>query len=171
LVVHFPIALLMLVPLFLLVALAVRRHRIAFALSALMLMAIGTVSVWVAMNTGEAAEDVVEPQGVPHAAIEVHEELAETTQVLFTVLTAVFAVLLAVPLARRKPLEGKVPVIVGLVFLLVFCGSLVQLANTAHAGGMLVHKYGARAWPDAPDGNLGAPGPDSGSQPATHDDD
>ncbi|MGE3852796.1 MAG: DUF2231 domain-containing protein, partial [Planctomycetota bacterium] len=48
LVVHFPIALLMLVPLFLLVALAVRRHRIAFALSALMLMAIGTVSVWVA---------------------------------------------------------------------------------------------------------------------------
>ncbi len=141
LVVHFPIALLMVVPVFLVLGLLLAKHRSALAASALILMALGTISVYAAVRSGEESEDVVAMTGVQERAAHEHEELAEKVQVAFTVLTIVFAALV---LLGRRVKGALVPVAHGL-FLVAYLLGLVVLANTAHLGGTLVHGHGVRA--------------------------
>lgn len=141
LVVHFPIALLMVVPVFLVLGLLLAKHRPAMAASALILMALGTVSAYVAVKSGGEAEHGVEMTREQGRAVHEHEELAEKVQVAFTVLTLAFAAL--VFLGRRlKP--GLLPLAHG-IFLVAYLLGLTVLVNAAHLGGLVVHGYGVRA--------------------------
>lgn len=141
LVVHFPIALLLVVPVFLVLGLLLAKHRPAMAASALLLMALGTVSVYVAVRSGEESEDVVQMTQEQHRAAHEHEELAEKVQVAFTVLTLVFAALVVLGRRMKGPLG---PAAHGL-FLVAYLLGLTVLVNTAHLGGTLVHGLGVRA--------------------------
>lgn len=141
LVVHFPIALLMVVPVFLALGLALPRQRSALASSALLLMTLGTIAAYVAVKTGGVAEHGVEMTREQHHAVHEHEELAEKVQVAFTVLTIVFLVLVA---AERGGKTRMLPLAHGL-FLVAYLAGVVLLANTAHHGGLAVHGYGIRA--------------------------
>jgi len=146
LVVHFPIGLLMTVPAFLVLALALPRHRAALAVSALILMALGTVAAFVAVATGEEAEEAVEAvlEATPAAdrMLHDHEEAAERTRLAFATLTAVFAGLV---FAGRKAPAAPAVGVAHLVFLAAYVFGLTVLANTAHRGGLLVHGFGAKA--------------------------
>ncbi|HMM34152.1 MAG TPA: hypothetical protein PKA62_05380, partial [Thermoanaerobaculia bacterium] len=55
LIVHFPVALLLVAPVLVLLALVVRGHRRGLLLAALALMVLGTAASWVAVSTVEAA--------------------------------------------------------------------------------------------------------------------
>jgi len=141
-IVHFPVALLLVAPLFVLLALLVRIHRRGLLLAALVLMALGTASAWVAVETGEAAEKFAVRSPAVHAVLEHHSELAERTRAIFSVLTLVFAGLLFAPvLLRREPGETAT-VALALLFLAVYGAGALILANTAHNGGRLVHELG-----------------------------
>ncbi len=61
---------------------------------------------YVAVSTGEAAGELAEQTGNVEAMLERHEELAETTRAIFTVLTLVFAGALVVPALLKRKLEG-----------------------------------------------------------------
>jgi uncharacterized membrane protein len=66
LIIHFPIALLLVAPLFIIVALLVSApRRQAFMISALALMILGTASVYVALSTGEAAGKLGRHKSMP----------------------------------------------------------------------------------------------------------
>lgn len=138
LIVHMPIALTLLVPLFMVVALVLARTQLkptlawAFPVGLLTLL---LISGFVAEKTGEQQEERVEDV-VPHDAIEEHEEAAE----LFLLVTGAVLVISAVGLINNR--IGSTMRVAGLL------GSgaiLVAGWNVGHSGGTLVYTHNAGA--------------------------
>lgn len=135
-VVHFPVVLAFLLPLFVAGGFwALRRGvapRRAWLLPTIVAGAIA-VSAWVSVETGEAQDERVE-RVVNESAIEAHEELAET----FLATSAVITVIAAAGLlggitgriARFSTLAGSLALV-------------VVVARVGHTGGQLVYRYGA----------------------------
>ena len=135
-VVHFPVVLAVLLPIFAAVALfSIRRgspFRRAWAAPVALVLALAASS-WVAVQTGEGQEERIE-RVVSEAPLEAHEEAAE----LFLALTAALALVVAAGLARGR--IGSVARVVGTVGAL----ALVTLAAwVGHTGGELVYRHGA----------------------------
>lgn len=145
LVVHFPIALLLVAPLFVVLGLAARRLGRPFLLAALVLMTLGTVASYVAVASGEAAKDATPHAAALESAIHQHEELAEATRTAFTVITVVFAAFLFLPGLLKRGLRPIAANVFLVVFLLGYAVAAGVLANAAHAGGELVHTHGMHA--------------------------
>ncbi len=146
LVIHFPIALLIVAPVFLLLALLVPRHFTGFAVSALVLLVLGTVAAFVAVSTGEAAAELADRTDVITAAIMAHSELAERTRDIFAAITALYAVLLLLPVFVKRLGGLTFRRVAGVLILLLALAGGLQLAAAAHQGGMLVHQLGVRAF-------------------------
>jgi len=144
LIVHFPIALLLVAPLFVVLGMTLRRNR-PFLWAALLLMAIGTAATFIAVSTGEAAGRLADRTPEIKAVLEHHEELAETTRVVFTVLTVIFAAIVVVPAAVRRLQTRTATVVLSLAFLVCYGAGVLLLVNTAHNGGRLVHELGVQA--------------------------
>lgn len=142
-VVHLPIALTVLVPVFAIGALiAIRRGArpvrawgITTALLALL-----SVSAWASLQTGEQQEDRVE-RIVPEAAMETHEESAE----LFLSLSLVVLGVAGVGLVRgRVGTVARAGAVVGTLAL------VVAGYRVGHSGGALVYQHGAASAYSAP---------------------
>ncbi len=149
LIVHFPIALLLVAPLFVVLGglLDVRtpgRGR-AFLVTALLLLALGTAATFVAVETGEAAGKLTDRTEALSAVLERHESLAETTRLVFSALTVMLAAILLVPRVFRRELPRAAATGLLGAFVVFYSAGAVVLANTAHNGGRLVHELGARA--------------------------
>lgn len=145
LIIHFPIGLLMVSPIFVLLALAVRRHERAFSWTTLVLLALGTAATFIAVSTGKAAGELAEHNDAINAVLSRHEELAETTRTVFAVLTALYAAFVLLP-ARVPRLARSVYRRAGNgVFLVLLLSACVLVVNTAHQGGRLVHQLGVHA--------------------------
>jgi uncharacterized membrane protein len=143
-VIHFPIALLLVAPVFIFLGLVrPERHRL-FSVSALILIVLGTVGAWVAVSTGEAAAQLADQTPPIGPAIHEHEEFAEWTRLIFTILAVVYGGLVAAPLVFKR-LKPRLLSVLGGVFLVIYFGSCLVLARTGHLGGRLVHTYGVHA--------------------------
>jgi uncharacterized membrane protein len=154
-VVHFPIVLSVLVPVFAVAAaFAIHRRRIAPRAWGLvvLLQAALAVSAWVATETGENEEERVE-RVVAESFIEEHEELGAR---FFWLSVATLVVVAAGVLAGRAGVAARV------------VGSVATLAVLAvsvfvgHSGGELVYRHGAAAAYVSPPGSAsvspGGPG-------------
>jgi len=143
LIVHFPIALLLTAPLFVIIGtvLALPKGR-AFLVSALILMALGTVSVFVAVETGEAASRLAGSKPAVKAALAQHENLALTTLLLFSVLTVTFAAFLFAPKLLQRELGRTTNTALLAAFLVFYATGALFLAKTAHQGARLVRELG-----------------------------
>ncbi len=135
-VVHLPIALVLLLPLFAIGALvAIRRGGrpfVAWGLTLTVLAAL-VASSWLATETGEQQEERVEDV-VGDAPMHAHEDAAE----LF--LSLAFGVLVVSAPGIRRGAVGRVSRAAGLA------GSLALVGagwNVGHSGGALVYQYGA----------------------------
>ncbi len=146
LVIHFPVALLLVAPLFVIAGVVMTGARgRAFLVAALALMILGTLGTYLAVSTGEAAGELAERSPAVSAVLHHHEQLAEATRVVFSVLTLVFASILFVPRLLRRDLGHGMASVLILIFLAGYGAGSVLLANTAHNGGRLVHELGVRA--------------------------
>lgn len=150
LIIHFPIALLLVAPIFIAALLGSAPRRQAFMISALVLMVLGTASVYVALSTGEAAGKLAERTTQVDAVLQRHENLAEKTRLTFTVLIVILAGILAVPRLVKWEPSRAMSVIISIVFLVLYGGAAQLLTNTAHNGGLLVHEFGVTAMVNAP---------------------
>lgn len=146
LVIHFPIALLLVAPLFIIAGIIANPQKgRSFLTAALVLMLLGTAGAFLAIATGEAAGEAAERTPAVSAVLERHEDLAEMTRIVFTVLTLLFAAILFLPrLLKREP-SGVTARVLPLAFLLFYSAGAVILVNTAHNGGRLVHELGVHA--------------------------
>jgi uncharacterized membrane protein len=91
-VVHFPIALLLVAPLFILMgSLWPRRTGLYFADCALILISVGTLAIFVSLSTGEASSKAIVQTPALTSLIGQHEDQAERTAWVFLSLTAVFS--------------------------------------------------------------------------------
>lgn len=145
LVIHFPVALLLVAPLFLILAAVWRRHATGFGLSALVLLALGTAAAFVAVETGEAAAELADRTEAITAAIGRHQELAERARDMFAVIAVVYAVLLALPRFVKRLASPRLQLIGTLVVIAAIIAAGLQLTAAAHQGGLLVHKFGVHA--------------------------
>lgn len=149
-IIHFPIGLLLVAPLFVALSVISKKWGRAFALSALILMALGTAAAFLAVETGEAAAKIADRSPEINKVLQHHQELADKVRIIFSVLTLLFASLLFVPKILKKELKPAVAVGITVVFLLMYVAGALVLANTAHNGGILVHGYGVHALVDLP---------------------
>ena len=146
LIVHFPIALLLIAPLIVIVGALLKPESGRTVLYvALALMLIGTLGTFLAAATGEAAAKLAERNPQVSAVLERHEELAEATRAVFTGLTTIFAAVVFAPKAFQRLSGRLLSSVLPLLFLLLYGAGVLLLANTAHNGGRLVHEFGVRA--------------------------
>lgn len=151
LIVHFPVALLTVAPLLVLLGLLPRIGRY-FVYGAFLVLLLGTVAAYAAVESGEAAAQIATRTPEITAAIERHAALAGTARRLFTIVTALYAVVLFLPpvLKRagvlKRDLPRLVPVVAQVVVLVATFLSSLVLANAAHLGGLLVHEHGLQAF-------------------------
>lgn len=148
--VHFPVALLLVAPLLLIVALAARDAWRPWAFAALALMALGAVSAWLAVGSGHAAGQLVDRTPELERAISAHEALALTTRNLWTLLTLLLALVVLMPAWLRRPLPAGLRITAFLLVVALSAAGASWLARTADTGGRLVHTSGVRAMVEAP---------------------
>jgi uncharacterized membrane protein len=146
LIIHFPIGLLLIAPVFILIGALLKPEKgRAYLMTALILMVVGTATIFVAVETGEAAGKLAERTPQISAVLEHHEQLAEATQVGFSVLTVLFAAILWVPRLLRRASTRMAVTVLPLLFLVFYGAGMLLLTNTAHNGGRLVHEFGVKA--------------------------
>lgn len=146
LIIHFPIVLLIMSPLFILIgaAMAPLRGR-PYMVTALILLLLGTGSMFLAVQTGEAASELAERGGGVDAVLYSHETLAEETRSIFVALSALFLAIFVLPKLLGRAETRLFSTVIPLSFLLLFSVGIIFLVNTAHAGGRLVHEFGVHA--------------------------
>lgn len=150
LVVHFPIALLLVTPVFLLLA-GVFGTR-SLMLCTLLLAVLGTVGAWVAFYSGGAAMDYMadftvegDAYDLAYEVLEEHEFQGAYARNLFTATTALYAVVVGLVMGVKK-LQGAAPrVALHLLVIASWVYPSMVIANAAHAGGRLVHEFGAKS--------------------------
>ncbi len=142
---HFPIVLLLVAPLFLILALCSPARRQGLLVLALSFMVAGTLAVCLSAATGDAARDVALKTPSIAKAIEDHENIGSTVRAAFSVLTALLAALLYGPRLLRKELSLGTATTLTVGLLLLSLVALLPLVNAAHSGGVLVHKLGVHA--------------------------
>lgn len=141
-IVHFPIVLLMIAPLFVLLGMIRGPWGRSFSFSALVLLVLGTLSAILVVEAGEASAELVMRTEDINAVLHAHEELAETTITLSAIFTVAYCCLVGIRLVLRDKLKPVVWIILSLIFLLGYGAVLLALANTGHDGGRLVHEFG-----------------------------
>ena len=146
LIIHFPIALLLIAPIFIVVgAVLTPAKGRAYLVAAMVLLLVGTATIFVAVQTGEAAGKLAERTPGMDLVLETHESLAERTRAVFSVLSVIFVALLAVPWLLKRADTRLTTTILPLAFLVLYSAGALLLVNTAHNGGRLVHEFGIRA--------------------------
>lgn len=135
-VVHLPIALTLLVPVFTVGTLiAIRRGARplrAWGITTALLATL-SLSAWVSLETGDDEEEKVE-QVVPETALETHEEAAEAFLALLLVVLGIAGVGL---------LNGRVGSAARFVAAAGTLALVVAGYNVGHSGGLLVYEYAA----------------------------
>src|ERR1051326_5344086 len=146
LVIHFPIALLLMAPIFMVIgAVLTPAKGRSYLIAAMVLLLFGTASIFVSVETGEAASKLAERAPGMQQVLEAHESLAERTEAVFSVLSVIFLALLAVPWFLKREDTRLTTTVLPLAFLILYSAGALLLVNTAHNGGRLVHEFGVRA--------------------------
>ena len=146
LIVHFPTALLLVAPIFILIGiLRPPTSALPYLLSALLLMVLGTIASYVALSTGLAARSQTRLPLEINAIVKNHQSLAETTALTFAALTIVFGAIVIVPRLLSRHSSRVITAALPAVFLVLYAAGVVLLVDTAHEGGRLVHEFGITA--------------------------
>ena len=145
LLIHFPIVLLLVSPLFILIGVVRGSSRgKPYLMAALILLLLGTMSLFLSVETGEAAAELVDQTPPVRALLQSHQDLAENTRNVFVALSLIGTAVLLLPRLIREDrvLFSRV---LPLCFLVFYVVGMLFLVNTADRGGRLVHELGVHA--------------------------
>jgi uncharacterized membrane protein len=130
--------------------------------AALVITLLGTISLFVAASSGEAAAELSERGGKVDAILAAHEDLASETRIVFAVLSANFVGMFVVPRVLHRQENRLSSTLMPIAFLALYSVGVLFLLNTAHAGGRLVHEFGVHAMANGASGT-----PDRSEAPET----
>lgn len=146
LIIHYPIVLLLLSPLFIIISAALSPPRgRPYMVAALIILLLGTGSLYLAVATGESAAELADRAGGVNAVLALHQELASETEFLFAGLSIILIGIVVLPRALRRQETRLFTTYLPISFLVLYSVGALFLVNTAHAGGRLVHEYGVHA--------------------------
>jgi uncharacterized membrane protein len=157
--VHFPIAQLMTVPIFIILGMIFLKKGKWFFISAWLLMVLGVISTFVSVDTGKDAAMAVYSSLSANVqdVLKQHAMWAKRVRLAFTILAVVYAAILFVTMILKKEMSLKLSLIIQAVFLVVYLACIGLIAQTGKLGGMLVHEYGVRAVMEAPGNSAKTP--------------
>lgn len=146
LIIHFPIVLLLMGPLFVLISAILRPPKgRPYMIAALIVILLGTGSLFVATETGEAAAELAERGGPVDAVLSAHQKLATETEIVFSALAVILVAMAVLPRISPSRETRISTTFMPIAFLILYSVGLLLLVNTAHAGGRLVHEFGVHA--------------------------
>ena len=142
LLIHFPLTLFFLAPVFVLFAgFAKTTTRHTFLISALTVMLLGIASTYAAFEAGQTAAATVTPTGEVRTVVERHQELASLARSSLTAATLLFGLTLLICTCfhlQIHELTGVLP----LGSVVFYALGLFWLINAAYYGERLVHEFG-----------------------------
>ena len=156
LVIHIPIALIVVTPLLIVLGLVWRKHALGWFMASALLMVIAAGGACLATSTGSAAEDFAEKVPGARDILEEHEELGEAARNFAIGLAAALVIGTSACWRWGDRIPRKALIATGLLYLVVHGGAMLVFANASHEGGRLVHELGVRAW-SAGDAGTSAP--------------
>jgi len=146
LVIHFPIVLLLLSPLFILISATLSPPKGGpYMTGALIILLLGTISLFVASATGEEAAALADRGGAVDAVLAAHEHLASETKIVFSALSVILVGMIALPRFFCNQETRLTSTFMPLAFLVLYSAGILFVVNTAHEGGRLVHEFGVHA--------------------------
>jgi uncharacterized membrane protein len=146
LIIHFPIALLLLSPIFVLTSAALTPPKgRPYMIAALITLVLGTASLFLAAASGHSAAELADREGGVAGVLKIHEELGEESEIVFGGLTAILFCMFLVPKLLRREENRLFSTFLPSAFLALYTVGILFLINTAHAGGRLVHEFGVHA--------------------------
>ena len=158
LIIHFPIVLLLLSPLFIVISAVLRPPSgRPYMIAAIIVLLLGTGSLFIAASTGEAAAELAERGGAMNAVLESHENMASASRVAFSGLTLLLLAIYLLPRFLGREETQFAARYLPVAFLAVYLVGALLIVNTAHAGGRLVHEFGVHALIPASSGDQNAP--------------
>lgn len=142
---HFSVILLLVTPFFILLGAAMRPPKgRPWMIAGLVLLAIGTASLFVAIPTGHAAAQAASQHPDVQAEVKAHESLAFEARGIFILLLILYVAVLLVPRATHQ--DGRLfSTVLPLTILVLYCAGAVVLLDTARQGGRVVHEIGEHA--------------------------
>ncbi len=157
LIIHFPIVLLLVSPLFVVISAMFPPPRgRPYMMTAILLLLLGTVSLFIATSTGKAAAKFVERGGAMGALLETHQSFASETITVFSELSLMLLGIFLLPRILRRRETRLFSTVLPLTFLAFYFGGIVFLVNTAYTGGRLAHEFGMHALISATTGQSAA---------------
>ena len=149
--IHFPIVLLLVSPLFmLLAALLPPLSGRPYSLAALMLLALGTASLFVSVAAGSQAAVEAGAAGPAVSVLQAHAHLASETKYIFLGLLAIYLGVILLPALLNCRDSRLFTTLLPLSFLILYAAGAIFLVRTADTGARLVHQFGIRAPVPAP---------------------
>ncbi len=142
LIVHFPIALLLVAPLIVLLGLLWPAQRPGIQATALILLTLGTVAAVLAVATGLAASGPVRGGPELMATLAQHESRAESTTLLYVGLTLALLLIRLLPWFSKRGATPNLLLALHLFWLAASVGATLSLIQTGHLGGRMVHELG-----------------------------
>ena len=144
-VVHIPVALLLVSPLFVAMGIMPGPWRSGLRIAALLVLLLGTGGAYLAVETGEAAAQIAQRTEPMAAVLKRHAELAEWTRNVFTGIALAYAAFLACDRLMLRLRKSVLGVVTQLLLLVACLAGALLVANTGHLGGRLVHEFDIRA--------------------------
>ena len=142
-IVHFPISLLFVAPLFLLLGALTKKS--VFQTTFLILLGVGTMGTMLAVSTGEAAgEKITVINDELLETLEQHESLAKKSRTVFVLLTLV-GMCWQLFKHRLSIISTFIKTTAILIYIVAYGSGLIMLGNAAHHGGGLVHHHGVHS--------------------------
>lgn len=160
LMIHFPIALMFVAPIFVVLAVLIRKHAGGLLLAASGLMVISAVTAIMAVSTGEAASGLAEKVPGAGAILENHEKLGEQARTLTVLLALAMCAGTVGYIFKADKAPGKLWLGLAGLYLLGHGFGAIVIAKAGHEGGRLVHEVGVKAW--AKPGGVGGAGSGGG---------
>ncbi|HEY2468802.1 MAG TPA: DUF2231 domain-containing protein [Terracidiphilus sp.] len=146
LIIHFPIALLLLSPLFILIStVPVPPRNKPYMIAAIVILLLGTSGLFLAGLTGHAAAEGAEHGRAVNTVLQAHQGLASETQIVFAGLSVILLGIYVIPKALHCEENRLFATFLPLAFLALYAAGILFLANTAHAGVQLVHEFDVHA--------------------------
>lgn len=145
-VVHFPIALLLLSPLFtLLSALLPAAKGRPYPIAALIILLLGTASLPIAAATGAATARGRKDIGDGALVLAIHRQSAAEAAIVFIALSIVLLGIVLVPTDLEVERSRVITTIFPISILVLYCVGIVLILSTADAGFRIVHEFGVRS--------------------------
>ena len=151
LIVHFPIALLMIAPILVIVGLFGKKCIMAWWGAASILLIVGSICAWIATYTGGlsvkadlvAAAMAMNPDASKaiQETLREHAELAEATRNIFTMVSLMFGAFVGFIMVTKRELNRAATAGITVAFLVLWGFGAYKLTETGHLGATLVHKY------------------------------